>query len=124
MRAHTKTRPIEEVARMITRGPRGIMPIIWPATAEIFELNEAAYPEGDTLSAEDVFGDLFKEHGKAGVLLAGLRHREGLTQREFAAILNITQTNLSAMENGKRNIGKELAKRIANKFKLDYRIFL
>lgn len=37
---------------------------------------------------------------------------------------NITQTNLSAMENGRRPIGKELAKRIAEKFQVDYRIFL
>ncbi|WP_425170737.1 helix-turn-helix domain-containing protein [Legionella sp.] len=43
---------------------------------------------------------------------------------ELARILNISQTNLSAMENGRRPIGKELAKRIAEKFEIDYRNFL
>ena len=42
----------------------------------------------------------------------------------LAKILNITQTNLSAMENGRRAIGKELAKRLAETFEIDYRIFL
>ncbi len=56
--------------------------------------------------------------------LKGLRYREGLSQIEFAKQLNISQTNLSAMENGRRIIGKELAKRIADIFELDYRIFL
>jgi hypothetical protein len=32
--------------------------------------------------------------------------------------------NLSAMENGRRSIGKELAKRIAEQFDMDYRHFL
>ncbi len=38
--------------------------------------------------------------------------------------LNVSQTNLSAMENGRRAIGKELAKRIAILFEVDYRVFL
>ncbi|MDP3558851.1 MAG: helix-turn-helix transcriptional regulator [Legionellaceae bacterium] len=56
--------------------------------------------------------------------MKGLRHREGLSQIAFAKALNITQTNLSAMENGRRSIGKALAKRIANQFNIDYRLFL
>lgn len=76
------------------------------------------------LSIDDVFGELIDEHGEPGLLLKGLRHREGLSQIEFAKILNITQTNLSAMENGRRPIGKEIAKRVAEKFEVDYRTFL
>ena len=57
-------------------------------------------------------------------LLKGLRYREGLSQIDFAKKLNVSQTNLSAMENGRRAIGKELAKRIAVLFEVDYRIFL
>lgn len=76
------------------------------------------------LSIDDVFGDLIDEHSEPGLLLKGLRHREGLSQIEFSKILNITQTNLSAMENGRRPIGKEIAKRVAEKFDIDYRSFL
>ena len=35
---------------------------------------------------EDVFGDLINEHGEPGLLLKGLRHREGLSQIELAII--------------------------------------
>ncbi|WP_165476880.1 helix-turn-helix domain-containing protein [Legionella fairfieldensis] len=76
------------------------------------------------LTINDVFGELINEHGEPGLLLKGLRHREDLSQTELAKILNISQTNLSAMENGRRAIGKEVAKRIAEEFKIDYRIFL
>ena len=54
----------------------------------------------------------------------GLRYREGLSQIDFAKKLNVSHTNLSAMKNGRRAIGKELAKRIAALYKLDYRVFL
>jgi transcriptional regulator with XRE-family HTH domain len=53
-----------------------------------------------------------------------LRYREGLTQVELAKQLNISQANLSAMEHGRRTMGKELAKRISDIFCLDYRLFL
>ena len=56
--------------------------------------------------------------------LRGLRYREDLTQAEFASAIGVPQSNLSAMENGKRSIGKALAKRIAEAFDTDYRYFL
>jgi len=76
------------------------------------------------ISIDKLFGSLTQKSGEPGVLLKGLRYKEGLSQIMFAKKLNISQTNLSAMENGKRTIGKELAKRIAEIFGLDYRIFL
>lgn len=75
-------------------------------------------------SINDVFEDILDEHGEAAALLKGLRHREGLTQMEFAKKIVVTQANLSAMENGKRAIGKDIAKRIAKIFDVDYRYFL
>lgn len=57
-------------------------------------------------------------------MLKGFRTKEGLSQIEFSEIIGITQKNLSAMENGRRSIGKEMEKRIAKKFKMDYRLFL
>lgn len=83
-------------------------------------------------SSEDLnaisYNDFFKNESSNlpewAMLLIGLRHRENLTQNQFAKLLDLSQSNLSAMENGKRPIGKELAKRIATKFKVDYRYFL
>lgn len=76
------------------------------------------------IPAEVVFAHLVKEITEAGALLKGLRTRENLSQEEFSKIIQVTQANLSKMENGKRPIGKIIAKRIAEKFNLDYRIFL
>ena len=70
------------------------------------------------------FKDLTDRYGKAGVLLKGIRVREGLTQIEFAKLIGTTQANLSSMENGTRPIGKIKAKLIAEKFGVDYRYFL
>ena len=78
----------------------------------------------NTLPIKQVFGDLIKEHGEPAVLLKSLRIKESMTQTEFADAIGITQANLSAMENGRRAIGKDIAKRIAEKFGVDYRIFL
>ena len=53
---------------------------------------------------------------QAGALLRGTRHREGLPQKDFAKKIGITQGDLSKMENGKRSIGKVVAKRIQKMF--------
>lgn len=110
---YIKQRPIEEIVGMRINGiPAHCVP--W----------ECIFEDKETFTPEEVFGDLIKKYGRAGTNLGGIRHREGLTQREFAKILNVTQANLSAMENGKRTIGKKIAKRIESKFKIDYRLFL
>ncbi len=56
--------------------------------------------------------------------LRGARVKEGVTQRELAARLGITQGNLSRMETGKRPIGKGMAKRLGQALNLDPRVFL
>jgi DNA-binding XRE family transcriptional regulator len=75
-------------------------------------------------SADEVFSAINKKHSKAGALLKGLRARENLSQIDFAKKISVTQANLSKMENGKRPIGKTVAKRIAAVFAVDYRYFL
>lgn len=71
-----------------------------------------------------MFSNLEKQYTKAGVLLKGLRLRENLSQIEFAKKIKVTQANLSATENGKRSIGKIVAKRIEKIFGTNYRYFL
>ena len=63
-------------------------------------------------------------NGKPGDHLAGIRCRENLTQDEMAKKLGICRSNLSAMERGKRPIGKDLAKKIAAIFGGSYKSFL
>ncbi|MDX9834706.1 MAG: helix-turn-helix transcriptional regulator [Desulfobulbus sp.] len=64
------------------------------------------------------------EGNAAGVYLAGARHREGLTQHQLAERCGLPQRHISEMENGKRPIGKENAKRLAAALHVDYRVFL
>ena len=59
-----------------------------------------------------------------GVALRGARKREGLTQKELAEGISVKQVHISQMENEKRPIGKEMAKRLAKVLKVNYRVFL
>ena len=52
------------------------------------------------------------------------RHRENITQRELSTMTGIPQRHISEMENGKRVIGKEMAKRLGKALKADYKMFL
>lgn len=117
MSALTKKRHTDDVAKISWHGGCYVVPI------EVMERYKIT-PDNQYTSIDGLFSDLTQKSGEPGVLLKGLRYREGLSQIEFAKKLNISQTNLSAMENGKRAIGKELAKRIADIFGLDYRNFL
>jgi DNA-binding transcriptional regulator YiaG len=70
------------------------------------------------------FDKLDAKYTRPGALLKGLRLREGLSQVQFAKKINVTQANLSNMENGRRSIGKIIAKRIQKIFSTNYRYFL
>lgn len=118
MSEHMKKPHIENIAMVTWHGAHYALPV------GIIEKYKIKDENKNHLSIEDVFGDLINKHGEPSLLLKGLRHREGLSQIELAKILNISQTNLSAMENGRRVIGKELAKRMAEQFEVDYRNFL
>lgn len=59
-----------------------------------------------------------------GVYLRGIRVREDLTQEALAKITGITRSNISAMEHGRRPIGRETAKKLAAVLNCDYRRFL
>jgi len=104
MSALTKKHRTEDVAKISWHGGLYAVPI------EVMERYKVT-SDDQYISIDDLFSDLTQKSGESGVLLKGLRYREGLSQIEFAKKLNISQTNLSAMENGKRTIGKEFAKR-------------
>ncbi|MCW8399483.1 helix-turn-helix transcriptional regulator [Legionella sp. PATHC038] len=117
MSALTKKHHTDDVAKISWHGGLYAVPI------EVMERYKVT-SDDKYISIDDLFSELTQESGEPSVLLKGLRYREGLSQIDFAKKLNVSQTNLSAMENGRRAIGKELAKRIADLFEVDYRIFL
>jgi len=85
-----------------------------------------AKEDDDSLSipAEEVFLELADPALRPAALLRGSRYKEELTQKELAAKLGIRQHHLSEMENAKRPIGKEMAKKLAKVLNTDYRHFL
>jgi len=72
----------------------------------------------------DLFKSDIRAHGEPGLALKGARLKEELTQAKLAERIGIEQSNVAAMESGKRPIGKEMAKRLAEELGVDYRIFL
>ncbi|MCD6585880.1 MAG: helix-turn-helix transcriptional regulator [Desulfobacteraceae bacterium] len=59
-----------------------------------------------------------------GVCLAGARGKEGLTQKQLSELTGIPQRHISEMENGKRSIGKETARRLGKALNVGYKVFL
>ncbi len=100
---------------------KGHVYLIPKSIAEKYEDKSQAV---DKVLPEDIFANIEKKYTKAGVLLRGTRHREGLTQAEMAKKISVTQADLSKMESGKRPIGKIVAKRIEKAFGVNYRYFL
>ncbi len=78
--------------------------------------------EDRTYTIAEVFPDLVDQGGNTA--LRAYRTRDDLTQRQLAKKVGIPQRHISEMENGKRVIGKEMAKRFGKVLKVDYRTLL
>ncbi len=59
-----------------------------------------------------------------GAALIGARGKENMTQRDLAKLTGIPQRHISEMENNKRSIGKDMAKKLGKALKISYRVFL
>ena len=121
----TKTQTTNEFVDIHLHGvPSGKAEMVKEAIEKI--LNLAGMPiqireeEEDRLfSIEDVFPAFHLGHA-----LRGLRSREGMTQKQLGEIIGAKPSHISEMENGKRPIGKDMAKRLAKALKTSYKVFL
>ncbi|HCU24348.1 MAG TPA: XRE family transcriptional regulator [Deltaproteobacteria bacterium] len=68
--------------------------------------------------------DEIEKYGEPALILRGARKKEDLTQVELSHRLGVPQSNIAAMESGKRPIGKAMARRLAKALNIDYRVFL
>ena len=91
-------------------------------------LRHAQGVEGDTkISMPVPWRDAFPplaETERPGRMLRAARTKEALSQIQLAALTGIPQRHLSEMEQGKRVIGKERAKKLATALHVDYRVLL
>ncbi len=117
MQAHTKKLPTETIEL------RFLGPIVNMARAV-----DALKPLGFVDTSDSVpWREAYPECSEAqliGKALAGARYREGLTQIELSKATGIPQRHISEMENGKRPIGKEMAKRLGKALSISYKVFL
>ena len=121
----TKTQTTNEFVEIHLRGiPPEKAELIKEAIEKILDLagmplqiKEEYYDRG--YSIEEVFPDFHVGHA-----LRGLRSREGLTQKQLSEMIGTKPTHISEMENGKRTIGKGMAKRLAKALRTEYKIFL
>jgi hypothetical protein len=116
MRAHTKKHPTEELVTITLRVPRNRVSKL-ERYAESLE-NE----EEKSFSIAEVFPEFAGREQE--VALRAYRNREGFTQKRLSELTGIPQHHISEMENGKRGIGKERAKRFALALNCDYRLLL
>jgi DNA-binding XRE family transcriptional regulator len=114
MQAHTR-KPLTETIRFT--GP----------AAAIERLRKLAIIEGVVEAEDSILATTLNpelETNPSGVYLRGIRYREDLTQEQLAAMTGIHRRHISEMENGKRPIGKENAKKLAKALNAEYRMFL
>lgn len=87
-------------------------------------LKKFSKPVDDSIEWGKLASDRLKKYKKAGLVLRGMRVREGMTQKELSKKTKISQDNISRIENGKRTVGEKVAKRLAKALNFDYRLLI
>lgn len=124
MQAHTKRRHTEGQVEVRFKGAQSdLVKLRRMAQAlKVEDLTEWELEEKDLYSIEELSPEMAWNSG--GVCIRGGRGKEGLTQKQLAQLTGIAQHHISEMENGKRPIGKETARKLAAALNIDYRVFL
>ena len=92
---------------------------------ELERVLEKYSEDDDTPVAWEVLAkDRIEKYKKSGLVLRGMRYREGLSQKHLAEASGITQNEISNIENGKRTVGKKVAEKLAKALNFDYRMLL
>lgn len=121
---HTKKHTTDNLVEVRFRGGRAAVAKLrqMAQALKVEVVTEGKLEEKDLYDLEEVSPELAWNSG--GVSIRGGRGKEGLTQKQLAEMTGIAQHHISEMENGKRVIGKETAKKFAMALNLDYRVFL
>ena len=113
MQAHTNAHPIETVVLSFT------VPVS-RATEAITAMKDMGFePMRDSVPWRDVLP--YSNEELPGVILSGARYREGLTQAQLAEKTGIPRRHISEMENARRPIGKQSARKLAEALNIDPR---
>lgn len=118
---------LEHTKRRHTKAVKTVEARFAGDAAKIEELKQYAKSLGvedttGTVRLEEILPEMQMNSG--GVCIRGGRTKENLTQTDLSKLTGISQRHLSEMENGKRPIGKETARKLAQVLNVDYRVFL
>ena len=119
MLAHTKKHHTKAVA----------IKFIGPATnrrkalASLKALGFMSLEEESYVTMNELFPDVTDDK-RPGVILAGARGKESMTQKQLAEKCGIPQSHISEMERGKRPIGPKTAKILGAALNIGYKVFL
>lgn len=92
---------------------------------ELEKLLKKYSKEDDSPVAWEVLAkERIEKYRKSGLVLRGMRYREGFSQKRLAEASGITQNEISNIENGKRTVGKKIAEKLAKVLNFDYRMLL
>ncbi len=116
MQAHTKEHLTEEMVELRLKVHRHNVPLVRRYVEAVESEEERTY------TVAEVFPEYIGK--ELQVALRAYRTREALTQKQLSALTGIPQHHISEMENGKRSIGKERAKKLAEALHCDYRQLL
>lgn len=124
MQVLTKKRPTEKQVEVRFRGtPANMIKLRRMAQAlKVSDVTDWQLEEKGAYTLEEISPEMTWNSG--GVCIRGGRGKEGLTQKQLAGLTGIAQHHISEMENGKRPIGKETARKLAAALNIDYRVFL
>lgn len=89
---------------------------------QVKDITEWPLDEKKLYNIEEVSPEMAWNSG--GICIRGGRGKEGLTQKQLAMLTGLAQHHISEMENGKRPIGKDTARKLARALNTDYRIYL
>jgi DNA-binding XRE family transcriptional regulator len=126
MLAEMTSRPIDKHNAMISlKIPASDVDAVMDTIRGVLALSGHKVAQLDEDTGERLYSieEVFPE-ATPGMMLRGLRGKEELTQAKFAGRLGISQHHVSEMENNKRGIGIDMAKRIADAFNVPYKMFL
>lgn len=116
MQAHTNAPPIDPVLLTFAVPPDMVETIM--QTMHRYGLRE----ENESVPWREALP--FKEEEWPQIALRGGRTKEGLTQKQLSELTGIPRTHISDMERGRRPIGKQTARKLAEALKVDARLFL
>ena len=119
MLERTKKRPTDEMVTLCLRVHRSNEERI-----KRFITSIEAERTSESSPWREVLTELRPDDSIPSAILRGSRVKEELTQVQLSEMTGIPRRHISEMEHGKRTIGRETARKLAQALNCDYRVFL